>query len=506
MPFSKNPLKFILCAVLGFYSVQPTFADILSSAFNLQLSVQSATTLLGGASQLSLPAGSFRTDLPNQNYTTPYAVAISGIHLALDYTFKTPTAGSSLNEWNIETSNVGADLAVDLINASQTITQSSGGSTIDIRVDAVCKDVRLRLAPGATQIQASVGVTFENGRATYTLKNFLANWSPTAWQIVSLNCEGPEGFGDTVRAELTRQLESINPFLPQIESQIQSQLTAASHQALSWTLQAPDASGISVTLAPRNLQVLNDGAVRVEGLATFNFSKLKNSNCQKEITSPAAEPGASDSLMLPLAAIEGLLDCAYLNNEPVLSFTNKEVRVFQRLLGNRLYKLLVWPHLLKFNQSSDFTFHLRLNDAPAFGPLSASPSGDFTFPLHSHLKLGIDFPTPTGPMHAIDFSTQLEGPAQLSIRDGVVSFHQDSKALTLSRFWDEAYLQRFNPKQRINTSVIARYLGPFLLNSGITYALPGFEAPGAFTLAVDRATAMGENASISLKIKPLSTR
>lgn len=482
-----------------------SFADSLTTPFNLELSSQSTLTLLGGLSQFKSPAGELKTDLPDEVMTSPYSVSLSGIHLTLDYAFNTPTQTDNLEEWTIQSKSISADIAVDSLQASETVIEQSGGDTLTLQVTASCSNIHLQLAPGATQMNAAVDLSLNGAVASFILKNFSANWTPTAWQITSMNCQGPNGFSQLVQQAAATQLQSINPFLPAIETQIQAQLTSASSTPLSWTLQAPGNSGVSVTFQPDNLQLLSNGGAALSGLASFNFSRLNKTTCQSLIQTPAATPNTTDSLTLPISAVEGLLHCASLNGSVVTSFTSQSFPAFQALLENWFLKLFIWPDLVRFNSKSLFNFEVFPTSAPTFGAMSANSAGGFSFNLNAPLTLAIEAPESSGPVPYVNLSTNLSGPATLLIQNGVISLKQSSNSLPVSAIWDLIFVQTYKPDQDIWTSAISGYLKSFLAQTGLNYSIPALTAPGSFSMSVNSAAPNGSSVDISLGIKTLSS-
>jgi hypothetical protein len=480
---------------------QPVHADTLTTPFRLALSAPSTLALLGNAGRIQLPSGNLSTNLPDQNLTTPYPVTIQGIHLSANYSLEPPTVGASPNQWLIRSSAVNAELVIDSINATQDIVQEQNGSTLIIHLNASCNNVRLALAPGATQLSATIGVALQGNRVVYSLDQFSANWAPGAWQIVSLNCTGPQGFGDIVAQNIQAQLQSINPFIPTIQAQLSEQLAAASNQPASWTLQAPGTSGASLTLLPSSVEFQTDGSARASGTATVSFPRLNGTACQRTVSATATVLAPADSLSLPVAAIEGLVECAYLDGDLISTFTSEQFTAFQSLLGRPIVKFFVWPHLLRYNRNDIFQFRASLTQDPGFGTISSPAGGGLQFNLTTSLMLSVYSPEEAGLEHYVDFRAPVNGTATLALQGGVLTYRQVGIG-GISYTIDPEYIARHHPKRRIWTSIIGRYFRGFLANTGLTYTLPVFQAPGGgLSLALDSASLNGSDVVLGLRIQ-----
>ena len=494
----------IVLSLIALHTSNLAAADTVTTPFTLQLNTASTLTLLGGVDVFKSPNGEFKTDLPNQSLTTPYAVAISGIHLTLDYAFNSPAPVNSLGEWSIQSKSVAATLLVDSIDASQTIVEQSGGTTLTVRLNATCRNVKLALSPNSTQVNATVDLSLTNGTTSFLLKNFQANWTPSAWQIVSMDCQGPSGFSDLVRQNAATQLESINPFLPAIQTQVQSQLNSAAAAVTSWTLNPNNTSGVSITLKAQQLHLLDAGA-SMSGSAIFNFTKLNQTACQSILAGEPSVPSSADTLATPLEATRKLLQCSYLNHSMTSSFTSAEFPSFQALLQKGFLKALFWPDLLRFDSSSIFQFQLFPSEEPSIGEVESDGANTFFFDLSVPLTLSIFAPTETGSQHYVNLSSDFSAPASLSFQNGVIFFQQDPGRIQVSTEWDPQYVEAHDPVERICRLEVAHGLRKLMRETGLSYTLPTWQEANAFSLSIKSAALNGTDVSFALSIKTLTS-
>jgi hypothetical protein len=504
MNHSKKFSASMLLFLIFIFSSIESHADTLTSPFALQLSQASTLTLLGGLSLFQTPSGVYQTTLPDETVTTPYTATLSGIHLTIDYAFNPPVENAALSEWSIQSTSLSADLVVDSIDASQVIVEQSGGTTLNVRVDAICTNVHLALAPNSTSAAATVGLSLTNGKAQFVLDSFTANWTPAAWQVVSLNCQGPAGFTQLAEQAITTQLESINPFVPTIQTAIQTQLDAAATSVSSFNLTPNDSSGVSITLTSEQLSLGTDGTANLSGIANFNFSKLNQTACQNTIATVPNVSTTADTLAVPLTAIPALLNCAYLNGTLNTEVPSTDFSAFQSLLGDWILKLFVWPNLVHFNGSSVFNFDISTTAAPTFTPLTSSSTSAVDFNLATPIKVSVFAPTSSGLAHYVDFSTELSGPGSMSVSNGILTFTEQS-SVPLTQVWDPAYVQAYRPDEHICDAIIGHDLREFLAKTGLTYTLPTWSAPGAFSLAIDGMSSDGTSADLALDIKKLTS-
>lgn len=494
------PILFIASFLLSHGEV--AHADTVLSPFQLKLTAPSTLALLGGIQIFKAPVGQLKTDLPNQTLTTPYTVAISGIHLTLDYAFQTPVQNGSLSEWTIQSQNLGADLLVDRIDATQIIVEHSGGTTINIELKASCSAVHLQLAPESTHASATVDLSLAQGRAQFKLKDFTANWTPSAWQILSLNCTGPTGFTELARQQIALQLQSINPFLGPLQNEIQSQLNQASREITDWNLNPNDDSGINIDLKPENLNLTSDGGALVSGLALFDFTKLHSTACQSKLETLSAPPTSADMLFFPKAAVQKLITCAFLNHNLKAQIPGSAFPSFQSLLSNWFLKVIVWPNLVHFNRNSDFQFTFSTEALPQIGELTDPGDQSIAFDLELPLKIAVTAPTENGHEHYIDFFSNLAGQAYLYIENGSLWFQQGTN-VPLDKVWDQNYFNAHGGDQRICLSLMGHQFKSLIAKTGLSFTLPTWTVRQAFSLAANSLFVQGDDIAIGLDIKTL---
>jgi hypothetical protein len=212
----------------------------------------------------------------------------------------------------------------------------------------------------------------------------------------------------------------------------------------------------------------------------------------------------ADTLAVPLAAIPGLLNCAYLNGTLNAEVPSTDFSAFQSLLGDWILKLFVWPNLVHFNGASVFNFDISTTSAPTFAPRASSSANAIDFNLTAPLKVAVYAPTSSGLEHYVDFLTNLSGPGSIGIANGMLTVTEQS-SVPLTDVWDPTYVEANHPDEHICKAIIGHDLREFLAKTGLTYTLPTWSIPGAFSLTIDGMSSDGTSADLALDIKKLTS-
>jgi hypothetical protein len=494
-------------------SPTPTVASpkssTVSSPFQLNLSQAALNTiLLQGAVMKSLQ-GEIKQTLPDSSIGSPFSVTISGIHLDLKYNFNTPKLNAATQQWDFTTKEISADLTVDSVTANETVQEGTDGATIDVRINASCSPVHLILPSGSSSATGTIQLGLEGGKPTLQLTSFTPSWTPNAWQVSAINCQGASGFGALVSQQASQMLSQVNPFVDAMQQEIESELSSLVAGPIHFEMNiAPD---ISVALSAEKFNSPSadkPGPVGIQGRANFNFLNIpRKLGCEKwiapydGITLPSADPTvAGNMLSLPLETVQALINCSYYNHELEVQFTSAQVQSFKSLVSCWLEDILVWPDLLGFKGSSVFGFKMQTTGAPSFG--DAREVGPHQIALNANLPLELEIDAPVDNLEPyVRFQTDFVGAVQMNVSNNQAVIHTvNNSGLKLGYQFDPNYVAAHHPDERIWLQPIESAANNYLSSTGLTFPLPTLKVSEDLTLIPQSADLDGTNVDLAIKL------
>lgn len=442
--------------------------------------------------------------IPDSSVGEPFSIAITGISLNIKYDFGKPVVDRLQQNWKFNSRQISAELVVQKIDASQVVEIEQDGILIKVRIDGSCSNVRLGLPEGNSAFHATVRSRILNGKPSFDLTELVADWKPEAWQVKSMNCQGPQGFDARIAAAATDRLRLVDPFLPSIRTQIQSALHAHDADPLSLQFQIPAENpnqAVSLTLDIGNLRDSGVAQVSIGGMASFDFLGLSAwSKCNALVSGLSPLPLVSSnelSLTLPFAAVPALLNCAQLDSALNYRFASTGIVAFRKLQHSFLEKLLIWPDLNHFNQDAVFYFLSR----PQFPVLleEARATSLHHFRVATSLPLTTEMlaPQDNSWVSYLHFFTKVLGPAEFTVENESVNIKMDTSAkFDFNYDWDPNYIDRYKPEQKICSSKLASAARDYLLGTGLTFALPRLHVSSLRSLSIESADVEGSNIKI----------
>lgn len=476
---SSKPLFFATCLGLLLTTAPCEAAWNVSSEFKLKLDSGLFDTLLKDF--WSTLNGKKTVALPNIQLHNPIEVAIKGIKAHVAFDFPPPVRIGNTREWELASSNFAATLTVDKIDATQDKVIDQDGIIIHIRINGECHNVQLQLPAHQTHILARARADLIDGKVKLSLPSFQANWPMNSWQIVSMDCSGPDGFGEQVAQQALSALGSIHNFDQQINEYLVQSLDKWSVDASTLLLAGQEVpthrDDLRVFYEPARAEDASDGSISLEGNLRFNFPFASQDHdvdnfiaLDRSTDIPAT--AATSSLLLPFDSISSLLMGSYMSGSFNYEMLSSDSPGFVSLLNNFWAKLFVWPDLFHFKKTDVFRFKTFFMGAPSIlDPQNAGPN-NISAQIFMPIAVRTYAPRDGQYVPYVEFRSELNGPSQLKIAGEKAVIQVNTNNLKISKAWSNDYKAKYHPNTHIGTGAIAGVLKNSLNTQGLELPLP----------------------------------
>jgi predicted RND superfamily exporter protein len=404
-------------------------------------------------------------------------VAVSGITLNLTYDFSAPESKQSPSEWALSSNSILAELNVASITAHKTETIQQGDNSVTIHLDGTCTNVKMQLPAGAATATGKLVLGSLNGAPRMLLQNFQAQWARGSWQVVSMNCTGPQGFGESVAQAARDQLGTIDPFLQQIQTNIQAQLDGAMNNVTGQEITAgnPLQAGQTLRMNHFTTKLNAAGDTVATGDAYFYF-KASRGGCGADIKAFAAQPvpkSGDTALFVPFTAMKALLTCSHSDASLAFDTDSAHFTAFQDLMQSSIKKMVVWPDLNSYPDNALMKFHCDTASAPVLTGEKNLGSHVFTANLSQKMNLTVNAPRDGRYVGYVNAQGYFTGPVRVTVAGGRVAMKADATGqLALSGTFTPSYVAAYQPSGSIDWTRITPEAQKGLLAQGWSFTMP----------------------------------
>lgn len=416
-------------------------------------------------------------------------VKIKQISLKVKTHLQKPSLGQSQSVLELTSKDLQAQLNIGEISVDHVVEREVGGIIGRFRVQALCKNVVLDLAPGKGSFSVVVAPSVENTRAGTEVHAVNLSWLPGSWTSQNISCSGVQGFADLIKNEIYKiandSARFVEPQKELIKKYVQDSLQNVQvdfSQPRQLIVARPDLSVVMLVDEYKDLGV--DGA-RVRGKFEIQFLKAADQSLKvltldanaKEVKSSFA------SLRLPNNFVKEVMRRAYSANSWLHKTTSDKIPGFATLMNSRFSQFFVWPELMNFSKSAQFRFDVYSNK-------DVDLQGDgLIYQMKGNFLAKMQAPKGNSYVPFMNFTLPLTSKVQLKVDNGKAQATFVNPVLGLTPQWDSSYMSRYNPSTRFSSGTIRDRIVGAMWGTTVTVDVPAIPISSDLTLAIKKVLA-----------------
>lgn len=375
-------------------------------------------------------------------------------------------------------------LAVDVIvsgfEVEKQFSQDVGGATIIVSLKAKCQPFSIH------QVDANfvTDLAWKSTEMGFDLsaQALKLHWPENSWQIGSVSCEGPQGFGDIVQSEIRQLFKNPTTLETHIKPVMEHKLNTLLSSYFD-PLKNPKwldnnkvfsvkTSGTEV-VDDRGLVILMDVQTNPEYQGIHAAAKSADLTMN-----PQMWEGVQDQplLVLPLKLFENAARHAKIF--PRVETHLNEIAGFKNILNNRLLQFFFWPELRKFKKDSPFDATSLVQGQDFAFPENA-PSAQFVggrgLSISASISTWIRAVRDGQAINWAYVNTQVKGVMNYSLQDGEMQFSLKKPELQMTARHMPEYLQKYPNKHKFPISRLKSVMQQQLSKSSFKFSLPALD-------------------------------
>jgi predicted RND superfamily exporter protein len=501
------PRGAVILAVL-FVGMGPSAAaaaerNVVHAPFEMSMKKTAFSSLLFDGVIAKSLSGEQKTSLADIHTGDSLDTQIKGISVDVKYAFTAPVRNAM--EWDLASQSIAAELNIASISAHKTEVVHQGLNTITVHFDGTCSNVKLVLPAGSASASGKLDLIQQNGAPRMLLKDFQAKWTPGSWQIVSLNCTGPQGFDQVVGNTAKQQLATIDPFLDKIETYLQQALDENLGNTAGQEIRAANPFQPSQSLLLKNFETKVDGQgnLLVNGDAYFAFSAAGN-GCGADVSNFSSSPkvkSGDTALFLPFEAVKAILACVSADGSLAFDTDSQHFPAFQDFMNSEIEKDAVWPDLNRFDPNTLMKFHGSSASAPVVENEKSSGSHAFSADLQVKMNITMLAPPNRSYIPYVDVRAYFVGPVNVTLAEGKASLKPEATSqVALQGDFDPSYVSQYHPSGTIDWTQISTQAEKALLEQGWSFTVPTYSVSPSIALQPTDGDLEGTNLRLGFQV------
>lgn len=438
--------------------------------------------------------------IPDQKTVTDgIPVQMKNISLAVKSFMEKPRLEDPQNALLLTAKDLRAELKLGEVSIDHVIERSVGGIVGRFRVQALCHNVALQLAPDAGNFSLVLNPQVDSTSIGLNVQDVHLSWAPGAWVASEIKCSGAEGFSEVLKKEIERianDSESlVSPHLSTIKTKIQESLKDSTYDYTSekeLNVARPD---IRIFMLDLKYENLGTQGVRMKGNLHVNFLLSKKEDIKNlKLDKSTQVLGAEAQLRLPKDFISEFAMQAYTAETWLHRIVSTKISGFNSLMQSRFSQFFVWPELMSYPRSAQFLFDVN-------SPTDISiKGGGLKYRLESLLFTRMWAPKNGSYIPFMSFTTPLKNDLFLSVNQGKLNLQFKKVDLALSAKWDPQYLSKYSPSTRFSKSTIRDRLATSLEGLQTNILLPKIPVIEGLSLQINKVLSpVGEDLVVRLK-------
>ncbi|WP_374080406.1 hypothetical protein [Bdellovibrio bacteriovorus] len=439
---------------------------------------------------------------PDQEITSQeIPVKLKRLSLKIKTNLQKPALGNGQTVLELTSKNMQAELHMGEVSVDHIVEREMGGIVGRFRIQALCKNVVLTLAPGQGSFSVVVAPSVDSSRAGTEVQSVNLSWAPGSWTSQGIQCEGVQGFADILKEEINKiandsarfvgpQKELIKKYVQDYVQNVQIDFSEPRQLIVA----RPD---LSVVMRVEEFKDLGADGARVKGRFEIQFLRSPDQETKILTLDPNTETVKSEQarLRLPVNFVKEVMKRAYSANAWLHQVTSDKVPGFSTLMNSRFSQLFVWPELRNFSKSAKFRF-----DVYSHKDIDIQGSG-LTYQMKSTLLSKMHAPKGGNYVPFMNFTMPLTSKVQLKVENGKAQATFVNPILGLTPQWDSTYVNKYGPNRRFSSGTIRDRIVGGLWGKTVTVAVPAIPLSEDLTLKIKKVIAPA-NQDIVLQLAP----
>lgn len=364
-------------------------------------------------------------------------------------------------------------LSTGPLQIRKNIIREINGAQVTVKLNAECAPISMQ----QQNIQVATKLEWEvsDHNVSSRITTFDVIWPISGWHVSEISCQGPAGFADLIQIELQKQLTHPELFFPFLQEKMQSVMNSKLEELTKNIL------NVKLKFLQDRVQaeVQRIKSVNFHGITLGVVLRLQDQDQQFYILKKSSDSVSSKvGLTISTSGLEKLLQVSTRGQS--FQSTDQQMSGFKQLMRSRFLQFFLWPDLMNFSKRAKFNFIHKLNENTK---ISLLPRGKMKLSLQGDSWLQGER---DGKMwNYVFFRSQLNTQSQLTIAQSKLKVNLDSNNVRLKKQFGSDYKSKYQPSERISTSMIQTAIEETYLNNSLSWDLPSFEIRSGLNLKID---------------------
>jgi hypothetical protein len=387
---------------------------------------------------------------------------------------------ATTSTWSFDGTSTNVTLLASSFEVHDTIVVSSGGSSLSVRIDAVCNNVQLSL-PGTYTIHGELPVNWVSNALQAPLQNFSMTLSPTVPVLTMGACTGPTGIQQLLQQQITQMFGQPAQLQAMIQNALQNTINGEVAK-ISAPLMKPLAfavMGVQTTFTPAAISNLTSGSWIIDGaLDLVSPNGTGVTTVAKGYTLANLSDVRASGLVFGNGLVSQILAFGSRSGLYQKDFSSQDVPSFQDFIANRMEQLLVWLDMWNFPTSAIFNFHAAATGTATLQSMTNTFPG-VSFAVSSPVNIEMDAPTSKGQLPYVDFVSKGSSVnLQTKAVNGALNVTYFANSLNFTYGYYKAFTQKVRmPSYGIDVGTIEGEVQKSLTAKTVSFTMPDSASP-----------------------------
>ena len=411
-------------------------------------------------------------------------VNLSNIQVEIDTVIK--NLGSERGETLWQADRLNTRIIVSGFSINKTVDQWYGGVRATIKLSATCES--FELTQPSAQMNMSWGWKSEGTQLEADLSALNITWPKNSWKVGQIKCAGPSGFGDLVKAEITKQLANPDRFVSLIKTHLETYFNQTITKSLEQyrkpqrlfsdfqTALVMEMTGVEATVEKG---LLLKGIIEVQRLGETSASSEEQVVALDVNKMLQSLDGETPALIFPGLAAESLIGDVAQNR--VAFYQLNKFEGFTKLLASKFMQFFVWPDLMKYNKTSVFNVTSKVSGRPV-----VNYTGDHKMWIQGYVDSWIYSKRDGYDWRYVDLRTGFAAYVFPEVTNGHIRFKFSDQNMKSVAQMNADYVKYYKPRQHLGLSTIEKAIKKAPFFEGFSLELPSIELKSGLSLKADK--------------------